>query len=401
MRLRYTNAIPWYFQLMVIFYALHTSMPVVGFYTPAIVNVAVLLFLYCFLFVKRGHALITDVRYILPIFSVYILSLFYEGISHLPIYIYGMAQVFIYPLLALYLIRCGNSKTVKKVFIIIGVSYIITGITTYIGCQMFPNASRNLAAMLSSENPALYVMYMKFNIGSFSFIYTLVLVLPLLIYLIRDKKVNVFWGFISLVVIIMAVVASEYTTALLFLFVCLMPFFVPKYFGIKNILWVILCTLFLYVIGKPFVGQILESLADVINSETIAERLYNLSVFFTNGSQHVDGDVESRINVYNLSIEAFLRSPFWGSSNAKVGGHSYILDCLGKYGLLGLIAMFIMYKHLFNVFFKPWSGQKWYGYICLLFIIALVLSALNPKDNLGVLTFIVPLFIASNKENFN
>lgn len=401
MDLKYTNMIPWYFQFLVIFYALHTSMPVVGFYTPAIVNATVLLFLYCFLLAKRGAAIMSDIGYVLPIFSVYILSLFYEGVSHLASYIYTIAQVFIYPLLALYLIRCGNSNSIRKVFIIVGISYIVTGITTYYGCQIYSNASRDLAAMLDSEDPGLYAMYVKYNIGSFSFIYTLVLILPLLIYLIRDKKVNIIVGLICLVVIIMAILASEYATALLFLFICLISFFMPKYFRLQRLIWIVVIFSILYLTGKPFLGQILESLANIVDSETIATRLYNLSILFTKGSRHVDGDLESRITVYNLSIEAFLKSPIWGSSQAKVGGHSYILDSLGKYGLLGGIAMIIMYKRLYNSFFKPWNNQKWYGYICLMFMLAFSFAVLNPKDNLIVLTFIVPLFTASYKENYN
>ena len=60
--------------------------------------------------------------------------------------------------------------------------------------------------------------------------------------------------------------------------------------------------------------------------------------------------------------------------------------------------MIIMYRRMFKVFFKPCAQQKWYGYICLLFLVALAFAFLNPKDNLIVLTFIVPLFMASYKE---
>ena len=48
---------------------------------------------------------------------------------------------------------------------------MITGITTYYGCQIFPSASRDIAAQLISEDPEQYAMYMSYNIGSFSFLY--------------------------------------------------------------------------------------------------------------------------------------------------------------------------------------------------------------------------------------
>ena len=93
MRLNSPQAVPWYFQLIVVFYALHTSMPVVGFYTPAVVNAAVVLYLYLYLFLRNNKETIADIKYILPIFSIYILSLLYEGASHLVTYIYGISPV--------------------------------------------------------------------------------------------------------------------------------------------------------------------------------------------------------------------------------------------------------------------------------------------------------------------
>ena len=163
----------------------------------------------------------------------------------------------------------------------------------------------------------------------------------------------------------------------------------------------IIGSLVIYIFGEQFFGQFFEWLANVVNNDTVAERLSNLAVFFTEGGQYIDGDIESRMNIYNSSIDAFFKSPIVGNSHAQVGGHSYILDSLGKFGLLGAIALVVMYRRLFNVFFRPWNNQKWYGYVYFLFIIALFFALLNPKDNLGVLTFIVPLFMVSYKENCN
>lgn len=62
MRLNSPQAVPWYFQLIVVFYALHTSMPVVGFYTPAVVNAAVVLYLYLYLFLRNNKETIADIK---------------------------------------------------------------------------------------------------------------------------------------------------------------------------------------------------------------------------------------------------------------------------------------------------------------------------------------------------
>lgn len=390
------RTIPVYFQLLVVVYMLHTSVPIVGFYTPAIVHAGVVLSLYFFLFSRKELNIAAAAMYVLPIFGIYILSLLYGGPSHLITYIYGMLQIFVYPLISLYLIRIGNRKVARRLFFIIGLSYMITGITTYTGCQMYPNASRDIAAMLTSEDPELYAMYMSHNIGSFSFIYTLVLILPLLIYLIRDRKINLLAGISCLVIIVLAVFASEFATAFLFMLISMMTFFLPIYFKKKQIAWLFIGMFVFFMVGKSYLGQTLNWTASVVESEIVSDRLENLALFFIGeDTQNVEGDIESRMDLYEHSLEAFRASPIWGNSHIPVGGHSYMLDNLGSYGLLGLLAMIMMYRRLFNAFYRSCRNQKWYGYTCFVFVVALAFAALNPKDNLGVLTFIVPLFMTS------
>ena len=158
------KAVPWYFQALVVFYALHFTMPIVGFNTPAIVNAAVLLFLYGFLIFRDWRTALSDFSKIIPFFAINILSIIYSGFKDAAVEIYWLLQLMIHPLLALYLIRKKDKKTAQRMVIIIGISFFVTAITTYFGCLTHPGASRDLAAMLSTKDPALYALYMSLNI---------------------------------------------------------------------------------------------------------------------------------------------------------------------------------------------------------------------------------------------
>ena len=391
------NTIPVIVQIAIVVYALRLALPVWGFYMPAMVNAALLAFLYVAIFVGRVRLRAIDFLAVIPIFSVEILSLFYETPSDIVIYIYKIAQLFIFPLLGLYLIKSDNHPIVRRIFYIVSIAYLVTCVTTYFGCLTYPAASRALATMSESENYDLYSLYTSMNIGSFSFVYAIVLMLPLLIYLVRDKRLNIIIGVIALLMVVITIFVTEYATALLFMIVAFMAFIFPKNFSTKHIIITMLTILVIYWGAKDYLGHAFDVLATNVDSEILAERFYSISDLLLGDEKSVEGDIESRIEVYELSVKAFEASPIWGASGINVGGHSFFLDNLGKYGCFGLIAMIFMYSSLYKLYFKRYKSQPYSGYILLTFFIALALAILNPKDNLAILTFIVPLFTVAFK----
>lgn len=391
------DTIPVVVQIAIIIYALRLALPVWGFYMPAVVNAAILAFLYAAIFLGKTKLRALDFLAVIPIFSVEILSLFYNTPSNIQVYIYSFAQRFIYPLLGIYLIKSDDQKIARRIFYIIALAYLATCVTTYIGCLAYPMASRALAAMLSSEDPELYAYYTSMNIGSFSFVYAIVLMLPLLIYVVRDKRLNIIIGVVALFLVVMTVFITEYATALIFMIVSFVAFIFPKNFSLRHILLAIFTVAIIYFTAKDYVGHAFDVLAANVDSDILAERFQNLSDLLMGNEKSVEGDIESRVDIYNSSIVAFEASPIWGGSGITVGGHSFVLDNLGKFGMFGLITMFFMYNSLYKLFYKRFKAQKYSGYILLTFFIAIALAILNPKDNMAILTFIVPLFAVSYK----
>lgn len=388
-----TKAVPWYFQVFVVLYAMHFTMPIVGFNTPAIVHASVLLFLYGFLFTMGWRTALSDFTKIIPIFAINILSIVYSGFKDAAVEIYWLLQLMIHPLLALYLIRKKDKKAVRRMVIIIGISFLITAITTYFGCLTYPGASRDLAAMLSTKDSALYALYMSLNIGSFSFIYAMVLLTPLLIYAIKDKLIKQWIGIVVLIIVVMTIIYSDYATALLCILISIIVLFVfPKQLKSKHfIVMVVVTAVFMYA-SAWLLAPFLDVLGDLIGGELTSARLQELSSFSANEQSYMEGDMEARSNLYMKSIYSFLSSPVWGSSSAAVGGHSFVFDNMAKFGLIGIVGVIMMFWAIFKYFYAPFKQQRWYGHILFSFFMVILLAFLNPKDNLSILTFYIPLF---------
>jgi hypothetical protein len=102
--------------------------------------------------------------------------------------------------------------------------------------------------------------------------------------------------------------------------------------------------------------------------------------------------------LYRLSFTTFLQHPLFGtflSGGGGVGGHSYILDILGRYGLLGATLLYFMYRKIYYYFVAPFKDKPGYGFVLWTFLQAILLSVLNPGMWLNVLTLIVPIFVCN------
>lgn len=395
-----STSVPWFFQFLVVYYALHFTIPFVGFYTPAIVNGSVLLFLYAYLFIKNTLS-VKDLYSVLPIFTINFLSILYFGFGDFATELYGLLQLMIYPLLSLYLIKSGDKKSLRRMAFIIILSLLLTSVTTIIGNNNFPHASRMIAASLSTDDSALYAFYMSLNIGSFAFVYTLVLIIPYLIFLFRNKCVNRLLVLPSFLIIVVAIFVSEFATAFLFLLITIILLFVfPKSLDKKHFTRMVILAIIVLITSDLFLSPFLNRLSKVVDNEVLSIRLQHLSDFSSNDDEYeMYGDIEARSDLYLKSIDAFRKSPLWGGSR-KVGGHSFVFDNMGRFGIIGILGMIIMFKSVYNCFVVPYKKRRWYGHCLFTFIIAILLSVLNPKDNLIVLTFFMPIFffVLSNDE---
>lgn len=390
------KSLPWYFQLAVLYYIFHTTIPVFGHYTPAVVHAAMVFFLCIFTLIYSSN--FKYIAKVLPIFSISLLSICYFGLTNIVVELYGLIQIALYPILALFIIDRYDERVVKRLFWLSMASYMLTAITTYFGCILYPGAARFIATDLAGTDPILYSLYKSANIGNFSFIYTLVLLLPVMVFLLRTRQVNVTIALSMIVIIALTIVQTEYTAALLLTCLSLSLFFLPKNIQLKHLLMLVGIALLFFTFGKILVGGALIQFSSFFSdSDTFSSRLYDLGAALSGQIAGSDNsDIDSRKELYTISLDAFFASPLWGGSS-RVGAHSFFCDNLGRFGVIGLVAMVIMYKRMYKLFYLPFVRKPFFGYIFFSFLLALIMAIINPKDNIGVLSLTIPLFALAYK----
>ena len=75
------------------------------------------------------------------------------------------------------------------------------------------------------------------------------------------------------------------------------------------------------------------------------------------------------------------------------GGHSFILDSLAHYGLVGAAILFFMYRAIYNEFYRPFSDKAGYGFVIYSFLMPLGLSVVNTGMWQQNLCVFMPMFL--------
>lgn len=284
---------------------------------------------------------------------------------------------------------CKQEKIRIGVKILVCVS-IITTVTTIVGCAMYPEASRILASVDSKDVESS--LYDWRNIGGYSFVYLMVLLHPLLILAYKRRKIKLSKALIGTVLIFVLAIFSEYTTALLLVLITSILYFSGKTFKISNLIFLLILAILAVTVFSEFFSIFLNNLADKVNSENIAYRLRALA----GGRTGIENSEDNRIGLYENSFKTFLNNPLIGTclnGGGGIGGHSFILDFMAQYGIVGLIVMVLMYITIYKYFFAPYKKKKEVGYILWVFIQAIILSTINTGAWLSVLTFFTPLIL--------
>ena len=273
---------------------------------------------------------------------------------------------------------------------------LITCITTYYGNEVFPGASRLLATAEIEES--VRHLYQEANIGGFAFVYSMVMFVPLLICTWKERSslsCGWLWGMLSIggiILIFFTLLAAEYTTSLLLFVLCMLLFFVGKQINLKKILLLGCVGGVVFLSFKQPISDMLWNISENVESVTVSTRLKDLSYVLRGNEVSHDSDLVARQNTYEKSFTAFLSNPLGCWSQKAVGGHSFFGDSLGKFGLLGLFLLFLMYHRVFKIYIQPIRNERCYGYALFVFLMFGVTSFVNPLVFFDVMMFVCPLY---------
>ena len=379
--------------LIISYILLYSIMPIVSrltssylttfFYMGLVVILVVLI-----LALDRPENLNEYFTFLLPLF-LYELLTFFSVSGNRIFWLYRVLLVML-PVILGYYFTQDLSRIKNSYSRIIIIAIIITMISTIIGCIQNPSAARILATVNSSDTQSY--QYDMANIGGYNFIYIIVLLYPIAILAYKTRRIRLFPAIIIALLVLLTIVSSEYTTALLLFIISSFLFFTKRTLSAKGIIIIsVFAILFLFVFSS-YIVDFLHWLGEVVGSDDIARRLNALA----GGAAGLEQSEDNRLELYRYSIENFLKSPFFGTlfnEWRSSGGHSFILDSLSYFGLLGGSLLFFVYKRVFMRFFYPFKDKPGYGYIVWTFIQVIILSIVNTGIWLDVLCLFVPLLL--------
>lgn len=396
--------------LLIALYLLHDLYPIVGAYMPS----AVYLTLFALTAIMELSFLLgvnTRINYLnhfemlliyLPFFLQTVIYSFDGNYNRVPTYLYGFFQSVLNTVIAMDYLENGDLFKNKKLLTFVIIAYMITGLTTGLVAINNPNVARTITANASSE---LYYSFRRMNVGEFSFVYQFVLLTPLAIYVIKEKRIPTIFGIAILAFMAFVILESQFTTALMMFALCVLLLFVGKITS-KKIVFLVLVAVFLFLFAKYVLADFFAFLSENVSNENYVARFKYIS-YLLDGRQISDSMITEAGNRYELYMKSwhyFLEHPIFGGWNkAEIGGHSFVFDTLAKYGILGIIVVISVFKTMYKLFIKPFQRLKIYPYFIFGFILSIAVAIVNPKYYPFVFCFIYPLFgtLAEESEYLN
>lgn len=378
--------------LIISYVLLYSIMPIVqrltsNYLTTYFYMMVVVVLVVLILVLDRPDNLNLYGTFLLP-FIIYGILTFFT--SNQDVIMWGyQTLLFWLPLILGYYFTQDTSRIIGSYSKIIIFAFVVTMITTIIGCIQNPNAARIIATIANAQDAEAILFDMQ-NIGGYNFVYYMILLYPVLIMAYKTKKVKFLPTIILTTIILATVIYSEYTTALLLFVITSILFFTKKNLSARGVVVIsIIAVLFLFVFNSV-VSDFLQWLGNASGSEVIKTRLDALA----GGQAGLQASEDNRIQLYQQSLDVFSQNFLFGTFINRTrmdGSHSFILDNLAQFGILGAGLMYFMYNRIFRRFFLPFKNKPGFGYVVWTFIQAIILSTVNTGMWLEVLCLFCPL----------
>ena len=382
--------------------------PALDYRASASINFPILVFLFLYVFCYGTNLVWKRLFTVFPIYVAPFLSIYASTWGNLPIInlLYLILQWLIWPLAAFFAVEHLSNKSQRLIVSSFIICFAVTALTTYLGCLQFPSAARTLAnGTFVESNPETVALYRSLNIGDFLFVYTAVPMLPLLLYLYRNGTYNKWVVFGLLILYSVAIYKTQYATAFLIGLVALLFLLLPLRLTPRNISKRIFVAVILVILFLPIITLLLETLSKSVDSEVLSQRFQELSSFSNNESSlDEDSDLGTRFQLWTSSFKGFLEHPITGcyvlgkTETLKwLGWHSFILDAMCRFGILGLFFVVLMFRRIYKHFLLPYRLHPIYIYAYVAYWINIIQCLLNPTTAEMIFVFLLPLLFSVSK----
>lgn len=389
----------------VIFVIAYSIMPVVSrLVSTYMTTYSYMLFLVLFLLlILVGKKLTSVDEYIYHLFPflLYGALTYFTNTDSIVMWGYSF-MIFVMPVIIGNFIISYYRKDCNKYGLAIVLCIAVTCITTIRGLQLYPDAARWLATASDSQSERV-VRYSNMNIGGYDFVYKAVLLYPLLVLAFKKGKIGLFKTVVLASIILSCLILCDYTTALILFFSTSVMFFMKRKLSSRDVVTFFAISLFFMLLFSSFTSNVLRYIAGNVESENVSMRLTELA----EGGASLKQSEDKRWDFYMASVNSFLRYPLGSAfaGRSRTGGHSFVLDFIGQYGLFGIFVLCFMYRKLYYLFYKEYRLKEDFGYVLWVFVQAILLSVLNTGMWVDVLALYVPLILCmlyggdKNEEN--
>ena len=379
-----------FLMILMAFYLIQ-KMPIVSYYTNTYISMLVyVLMLVLFLSVDKVCLNRLPILLLAALFYAgqYALDLALEGTQ----FFYLIWSVFLalLPIFVGTIIVYNKMDYLARIAVpLILIAYTFTALTTYLGLLDHPEASRLMAA-----DPTAYHRYFPHNIGGFNFVYSFVLLHPLMICYLREKRL---WFLAPPLTAIggMCVLASEYTTAALLFVISCIAYFFPSRTTRNRARFRTKLILFAMVLALLFLPSILDFLAELPIFASSEEKLQDVANVLR-GQESESISTQNRIYFYQKSWDSFAADPMLGGKvfgRSRAGGHSFVLDTLADWGIVGFALVAILYWYFRKLYSRICKKSSASLYATLFFLLIIAICVLNPHAWLFEVGFAAPVFL--------
>ena len=168
--------------------------------------------------------------------------------------------------------------------------------------------------------------------------------------------------------VINTAIKTEYTTALLLSVISTLFLISPISKNAQVAKKWLVPILIITLLSLPLIGGIMNFIASEIGSEQISQRFSELSMSLHGQQLEEDSDFGTRLFLWSKSIKTFFENFFTGvyfttdvnDTHKYIGGHSFILDSMARFGILGFLAIVWMFKRLYRIFILPYGKRPEY-----------------------------------------
>ncbi|MBR1467655.1 MAG: hypothetical protein IJ606_03380 [Bacteroidaceae bacterium] len=225
----------------------------------------------------------------------------------------------------------------------------------------------------------------------FVYAYTFIIIAGLELFKMANKGIHKAFFAILILICLYFLVKAQYALSLVTTFISLLYLY-SKSATKSSTKFVVIAALIFIALMLPLLIKLFIS---VSGSPLLNERLQEIYNGITGENSTEESDMESRLTLYRMSLEAFFSSPILGNRNINFNPHSTFLAIIADLGIAGGYIIYKLFRGAFS-FMKSITGKDFFYFrplICQILLMGFTNPIHSAPSNFIMLWFVAPLMI--------